>query len=133
MTCNALQSDVIMTNKGKRTIIPANSGVFHDLANQIKLILRLMADQRVSPLLKLLPIGSLVYLLFPDLVPGPIDDALVVGMGTYMFVELCPPNIVQEHRDALKRVVPGQWNVSPKIDKNKIDESDIVEGEFWEE
>jgi len=121
-----------MSNKGKRTIIPTSGGIFHDLANQIKLIFRLMADQRVNPLLKLLPIGSLVYLIFPDLVPGPIDDALVVGMGTYLFVELCPPDIVQEHKEALERVVPGRWQ-NPENDTIKIDESDVVEGEFREE
>ena len=122
-----------MTNKGKHPLVPVDGGLFRDLANQIKLILRLMADQRVSPLLKLLPIGSLVYLLFPDLVPGPFDDAVVIGMGTYIFVELCPPDIVQEHREAIEQIVVKQRNkVADSNAKIVIDEADIVEGEFRE-
>ena len=71
------------------------------LGAQVKLILRLIRDPRVSPLLKLLPVGSILYLLFPDLVVGPLDDAAVIGLGMYTFVELCPSEIVAEHRAAL--------------------------------
>ncbi len=125
-----------MPPKNKQ-ITPTDGSFFRDIANQIKLIFRLMADPRVHPLVKLLPIGSLIYLIFPDFFPlNPIDDAIVVGLGTYMFVELCPPEIVQEHKDALKQVVPGTWrdpeeNVATKDDID-FDESDIVEGEFLE-
>ena len=119
-----------MPQKDKQ-ITPKDEGFFYGIASQIKLILRLMADPRVSPLLKLLPIGTLVYLVFPDLAPGPIDDALVIGIGTYLFVELCPAEVVQEHKDAMKRVVAGQWKDS-QSDETDIDEADVVEGEFQE-
>jgi hypothetical protein len=118
--------------KNDKDIVPSDGGIFHDLANQIKLIFRLIADPRVSPLLKLLPIGSLIYLVFPDLAPGPIDDALVIGIGTYMFVELCPPDIVQEHKEALKMEVVGKWR-DPEPQDQEIDEADIIEGEYTEE
>ena len=114
-----------------RRITPSDGNFFRDIANQIKLIYRLILDHRVSPLLKLLPIGCLVYLVFPDLAPGPIDDALVIGIGTYMFVELCPPEVVQEHKDALQQVVTGQWK-DPESADIEIDEADVVEGEFRE-
>jgi hypothetical protein len=119
-----------MPRKDKQ-ITPKDGGFFHDIANQIKLILRLIKDPRVNPLLKLLPIGSLLYLIFPDLAPGPIDDALIIGIGTYMFVELCPPEVVQEHKDALQQVVAGRWKDPDGIDI-EIEEADIVEGEFRE-
>lgn len=80
------------------------SGVFHELALRIKLILRLMADRRVSPLLKLLPLGSLAYLLAPDLVPGPLDDVAMIWLLAYLFVELCPPDVVAEHMRALTSI-----------------------------
>lgn len=115
----------------EKQITPVDGGFFRDIAIQIKLILRLIADPRVSPFLKILPIGSLIYLVFPDLAPGPIDDALVIGIGTYLFVELCPPHVVQEHKDALRRVVPGQWK-SPETTNTEFDEADIVDGEFHE-
>lgn len=78
-----------------------DSGFVTNLVNQVRLVLRLMADPRVNFLLKLLPVGSLAYLLVPDLVPFIIDDALVLGLGTYMFIELCPEEIVEEHKKAL--------------------------------
>jgi len=84
-------------------------GFFQDLALRLRLVLRLMADRRVSPLLKLLPIASLVYLVVPDLAPGPIDDALVIWLGATVFVELCPPEIVREHMRAMTAVVEGEW------------------------
>jgi len=118
-----------MSPKNK-DITPVDRGVFRDVANQIKLILRLMADPRVNLFFKLLPIGSLIYLIFPDFFPlNPIDDALVIGLGTYMFVELCPPDVVQEHKDALRLVVPGNWK---DPEDPEIDESDVVDGEFRE-
>jgi uncharacterized membrane protein YkvA (DUF1232 family) len=78
-----------------------DAGFVSNLVNQIRLVLRLMADPRVNFLLKLLPVGSLVYLIVPDIVPFIIDDALVLGLGTYMFIELCPDDIVEEHKKAL--------------------------------
>jgi len=123
-----------MSDKKKRSVVKLDGGVFHDLSNQIKLILRLMVDPRVNPILKVLPIGSLLYfILFPDLAPGPIDDALVVGIGMYLFIELCPPDVVQEHREALDQVVPGKWsNLEKEQEGKEIKEEDIIEGEFWE-
>lgn len=107
-----------------RTIAP-RSGVLNEISGHIKLILRLMADGRVNPLIKLLPLGSLVYLLVPDLLPGPIDDAFLIWLGTYLFIELCPPEIVQEHQAALNRVVPGAWH-----DPLKDQDEEIIDGEF---
>lgn len=123
-----------MPPKNKQ-ITPFDRGFFRDIANQVKLILRLMADPRVHPLVKLLPIGSLIYLVFPDFFPlNPIDDALVVGLGTYMFIELCPPEVVQEHKDALQRVVEGQWR-DVKTDEGVLNSDEaqdpqVIEGEF---
>jgi uncharacterized membrane protein YkvA (DUF1232 family) len=121
-----------MPKKDKR-ITPSDSGFFHDIADQGRLILRLIADPRVSFLVKLLPIGSLIYLLTPvDLFPlNPIDDAIIIGLGTYMFIELCPQEVVKEHRDALNQVMPGTWK-EPEESEEVIDESDILEGEFRE-
>ena len=66
-----------------------------------------MGDSRVSPLVKLIPIGSLVYLISPiDIIMGipgvaALDDAAILWFGSNLFVELCPPEVVQEHMQAL--------------------------------
>ncbi len=83
--------------------------MLHELGIRLKLILRLMRDRRVNPLLKLLPVGTLVYLVMPDLVIGPLDDAIVIWLGSVLFVELCPPDVVKEHMDALHSVVDAEW------------------------
>ena len=57
-------------DKPSRSVVPKSGGVFQEAALRIKLIARLMADRRVNPLVKLLPVGALAYWLIPDIAPG---------------------------------------------------------------
>lgn len=114
-----------MAEKPPRDMVPSDGGFFHELSLRIRLILRLMKDRRVSPFLKLLPIGSLVYLFFPDLVIGPLDDAMVIWLGGYLFVELCPPQVVEAHLNELRRVIPANW-------RDPDEAANTVEGEYKE-
>ncbi|MFZ0532353.1 MAG: hypothetical protein WAM09_04175 [Anaerolineales bacterium] len=122
-----------MSDKTNRKItFPQNRGFFQDLTLRIKLILRLLADGRVNPLLKILPIGSLVYLVVPDIAPGPIDDAAVIWLATYLFVELCPPAVVQEHLDALKAtrsVLDSYQETSQSGTQGEVIDGEIVDGD----
>lgn len=97
------------TDNGKEIVPRDGGGVFNELSIRVKLIIRLLLDNRVNPLLKLLPIGSVVYLFFPDIFFGPIDDALLIWLGGYLFIELCPDQIVKEHMDELTQVIEGEW------------------------
>jgi hypothetical protein len=99
-------------DKTPRSPVPKGN-VFQEAATRIKLIVRLMGDRRVSPLVKLLPVGALAYWLIPDIAPGPIDDALLLWLGAYLFVELCPPAIVQEHMRELTGTIEGEWREIP--------------------
>ena len=109
-------------------MIPPQGGVMRDIVLRIKLILHLMGDRRVNFLLKLLPIASLVYLFMPlDLVSGitlpvigALDDAAVLWLGSYLFLELAPPQVVQEHMKQL----------SSNLESQQDDE--VVEGETTE-
>jgi uncharacterized membrane protein YkvA (DUF1232 family) len=95
--------------KQKDLLVPPKGGVVRDFVNRIKLILRLMGDKRVNFFLKLLPLASVAYLFWPlDLasgivlpVIGALDDAAILWLGSYLFLELCPPDVVQEHMKAL--------------------------------
>jgi len=110
-----------MPDREKRKIMPSsNGGVFNDLNKRIKLIMRLLGDRRVSPWLKLLPIGSVAYLFIPDLVPFILDDAVIIWLGTYLFVELCPPDVVAEHQRALDNIISGEWHDT---------QGDVIDGE----
>jgi hypothetical protein len=116
-----------MSSNRDRNITTSGGGFFHDVAINIKLVLKLMADPRVPFWLKLLPIGSVIYLLIPDIILGPIDDAAIIWLGTYLFIELCPPEIVKEHMDNLSRVVPGEWYDPADDEENIVDAEYRVE------
>ncbi|MEY2817921.1 MAG: YkvA family protein [Chloroflexota bacterium] len=114
-------SDITVTQQG---------GVVRNLMNQLKLIFRLMGDKRVSFLAKLVPMGAFAYLLMPaDIAPnvvlpviGMVDDAAILWLGTYIFTELCPPEVVDEHMKALA------GNMKP----NDVNNDDVVDGETSE-
>jgi hypothetical protein len=113
-----------MSERPPNQIVPSGpsggSNFFQDIVLRVKLILRLMGDRRVNPLLKLLPLGSIAYIFLPDLLPGPIDDAAMVWFLAYLFVELAPQEVVQEHLRELTSVVDGEWR--------EIDESEGRQG-----
>lgn len=101
-----------------------NAGFFQDLLLRLKLILRLMGDKRVNFFLKLIPVAALVYLVSPvDLIPGlalpvigALDDAAVIWLGSTLFVSLCSDEVVQEHMNALQKVIPGTWHETEETD-----------------
>ncbi len=116
-----------MSNDKDIKNFPPSGGIFNDLVMRVKLVLRLLADSRVSPWLKVLPLGSALYFLMPDIAPGPIDDVAIIWFGVYLFVELCPPEIVQEHIEMISQVVPGEWR-EPGSDEPKPDQ--VIDGEI---
>ena len=80
--------------------LPSKPGeLFYEISLRVRLLFRLMMDKRISPLLKAIPLASALYWISPiDLMPIiPLDDAGVVGLGFYLFFELCPQEIVQQH------------------------------------
>ena len=92
------------------------------MVKQIQLIMRLMRDERVHPLVKLLPFLSLIYLVYPDLIPGPFDDAVVITLFLQFFMSLVPDDLVDELR------------LDQELQDAEVSEEDtIIEGEVWEE
>jgi uncharacterized membrane protein YkvA (DUF1232 family) len=94
--------------KSGKFIIPAQGGPMRSFVQRLKLIARLMGDSRVSIFLKVLPLASLGYLFLPaDLIPvvpfiSALDDAAILWIGSTLFVELCPDDVVKEHMQALE-------------------------------
>ena len=102
-----------------------NVGMLTGLGNRLKLILRLLGDRRVNPLLKAIPILGALYFLIPDLVLGPLDDAAIIWLATTLFVELCPPAVVDEHM----RAIQGLSGEAAVAAQDEIAEEDIIDGE----
>ncbi len=93
-----------------------------------KLVMRLMNDPRIGFMYKLIPFASLAYLVSPvDFIPammvpviGAADDVAIVLFGFTLFIELCPPAIVDQHIFELTGRVANS------------DDGDIVDGEVSE-
>lgn len=94
--------------KSDKFIVPSQGGPMRSFVQRLKLIGRLMADSRVNIVLKVLPLASLGYLFLPaDLIPvvpfiSALDDAAILWIGSTLFVELCPDDVVEEHMKALE-------------------------------
>ncbi len=92
------------------------------MVQQLQLILKLIRDKRVHPLVKVLPFLSLIYLVYPDMIPGPFDDAVVITLFFKFFLMLIPANVMNDLKN--EQELQG---------KNNNGEANVVEGEFWEE
>jgi hypothetical protein len=112
-----------MSESPHRKSLPPGGGIFFDLSLRIRLIARLVTDRRVHPLLKVMPAFGLIYMLVPDLLVGPFDDAALLWVSTTLFVELCPPEVVEEHTRRLMGEEPPD---PPK----KSGGEDVVDGEY---
>ena len=95
--------------KKRELLIPSQGNVLRNTIFRIRLILRLVADRRVNPWLKLLPIGGILYIISPigilnDIalpIIGELDDAAILWITNYLFIEFCPTDVVQEHVNQL--------------------------------
>ncbi|MBT7190139.1 MAG: DUF1232 domain-containing protein [Anaerolineae bacterium] len=105
-----------MANQNNSKKISSIDGnILQDLILRAKLITRLMGDNRVNGLYKLLPWVSIIYLISPidlisgALVPvlGAVDDVAIMWFGLASFIELCPPHVVEEHLSALTGEAPS--------------------------
>jgi uncharacterized membrane protein YkvA (DUF1232 family) len=98
---------------------PANPGMVADLLRQLRLVWRLYFDARVPMWVKLIPTAALAYIIWPiDLVPelafyivGTLDDLGIVALSVATFINLCPPDVVEEHRQAI--LGETGWRVVP--------------------
>lgn len=121
--------------KEPKSISPYDGNFLQVFGERIRLILRLMADRRVNILLKILPLSSLAYAIWPIDIPTPIDDVALIMFANYMFLEMCPPDLVEEHLARLRK--------SPNLgffgsqDKNSPatpyePDGEMIDGEFKE-
>ena len=98
---------------------------WQEMVRQARLSWRLFRDSRVPLLTRLIPPATIAYVLSPvDLVPdvllglGQLDDIAILFLGTKLFIDLCPTDIVREHLRALGASIE-EWRTE-----------EIVEGEF---
>lgn len=101
--------------KGTDSVKAVNQSVLSEIMQSAQLVWRLILDPRVSLSTKLIIPGILIYVFSPlDLVPealllmlGMIDDLAVIYFGIKLFIHLCPPDVVAEHRRAMGMSAPA--------------------------
>ena len=103
-----------------------------DLVRQGRLAWRLFWDKRVPFWTKLIPPAVLLYLFSPlDFIPDSLpvitqlDDLAILLIGTKLFIELAPTDIVREHLSALGARIQ-EW----RVQDGEKEPPPIVEGEY---
>lgn len=113
-----------MSNNRRKMLPAPQGGMLSGITQNIKLIARLMGDSRVSPLLKVLPVASVAYWLIPlpldNMVPV-IDDAAILWIGSTLFIELCPQDVVLEHKQDLGLIASDSDDI---VDADSSDAND---------
>lgn len=99
------KAEVPVRYSEKAEQVDTTVGWFKDFMGQFKLAWRLLLDGRVSILAKFIPLLTTLYILFPiDIVPdmalgfGQLDDLAVFLIGLRLFIDVCPPDLVEEHK-----------------------------------
>jgi uncharacterized membrane protein YkvA (DUF1232 family) len=114
--------------RNRKVVVSQQGGMTRDVINRLKLIFKLMGDPRVSPLVKLIPVGALVYLVSPiDVIMGipglaAVDDAAVLWLGSNLFIELCPAEVVQEHRESVEGTLTDDSDDIVDVDATDIND-----------
>ncbi|MGE5141650.1 MAG: YkvA family protein, partial [Rudaea sp.] len=103
--CSGLEG---LKDMGQRTNSGTSPGTLAQLVRTAQLVWRLLLDPRVPILYKLIVPLVVIYVLspldlIPDLIPiaGQLDDVGVIFFGLRFFIQVCPPDVVMEHRRAL--------------------------------
>ncbi len=103
-----------------------------DLVRQGRLAWRLFWDSRVPFWTKLIPPAMLLYIFSPaDFIPdvalglGQLDDLAILLIGTKLFIELAPTDIVREHLAALGARIQ-EW----RVQEGEKELPPMVEGEY---
>lgn len=109
-------------------------GVFKGLVNRGRLVLHLIRDGRVPIYLKIVPFLGALYILspldfIPDIAPvlGQLDDLGIILVSVELFIALCPPNVVEEHRAEIEG---REFYSTTNKNTGKASRSDTIEGEW---
>lgn len=99
---------------------PAPRGsFFQEIGFHIRLLFLLLLDRRIGFGTRLVFLVGLLYAINPYDYPSPLDDIFVLFLLSELFIALCPPKIVDEHLNRMRRTISGKWRDAS--DKEVID------------
>lgn len=99
-------------DRGRQLVMPFVREAVLLLPNMVKLITRLIRDERVPTTTKLFAGGMVVYLISPiDLLPeallgplGAVDDLILAAYTLDRLMKVAGPSVVAEHWDGSREV-----------------------------
>jgi uncharacterized membrane protein YkvA (DUF1232 family) len=111
-------------------------GFFGELWQRARLVYKLLLDPEVPIYLKVLPFAAVVYVLFPidfipDVIPGfgQLDDITILVLGTKMFIDLAPKQVVARHLQSMRTQGDNTATVDEQpVDKLYSSDPDVIEG-----
>lgn len=111
-------------------------GWLKDFFGQFQLAWRLLFDKRVAVVSKIIPLLTLLYVVFPfDPIPdlvlglGQLDDVAILLIGLRLFVSLCPADLVDEHKLALggaRDVWVPESGILLDLEAEVLDDEDVI-------
>ena len=109
-------------------------GWLKEFFGQFQLAWRLLWDGRVPVLTKIVPLLMTVYLLSPmDFIPdvalglGQLDDLAIFLVGLRLFIDICPPELVAEHRgEAMPQSPKAVW-IPPDADVIDVEATPVTD------
>jgi uncharacterized membrane protein YkvA (DUF1232 family) len=117
-----------MGDEQKPVISEERVGAVVQVLRTLRLVWRLLWDRRVPLFPKLIILAAAIYVISPvDLIPdvilglGQLDDIGISLLAIGVFIQLCPPALVEEHRRAIAAETGKAYKPS---------DEDTVEGSF---
>ena len=102
-------------------------GLIERIGVELQVIPRLFGDRRMPVWLKLVPAAGAAFLVNPVDFPGLIDDVIVLLITFIVFFEFAPKGLVEEHRQAVRNQIEGEWREASTQDEK------IIDGQFRED
>ena len=105
-------------------------GFWREMWQQLRLVFYLLRDPEVPFYLKLLPFTAVLYALFPfDLLPdlapiiGQLDDITALLVGSKIFIELAPPEVVARH---MRKIREQDGFIPPAFETSSDDLAEAI-------
>jgi uncharacterized membrane protein YkvA (DUF1232 family) len=100
------------------------------LVEDLRLAWRLMQDERVPWLTKVIPVAAVVYVISPiDFIPdfflglGQLDDIAILLLALKTFISLSPQSVVDQYLSSFKKSESGRPT-------STIDDSNCITAEY---
>lgn len=114
-----------------------DEGFWREVWKQARLAWYLIRSPEVPLYLKLLPALAVIYVLLPtDFIPdvfpviGQLDDITALLVGTKVFIELAPQDVVAQYIRTARRDAPVATSEEGAVDDDEIDDLIVIEGDF---